>query len=161
MEKHFWKIENYQDEKLVGDVKKVEYLFWLGGLTFVLGAFLLCFGFAIKPAFTGGKQLPLVCWTPQGNPSPFYEILYAIHAYILWIAVVSVGGFDVYFTAINIGIVVQFKILRYELENLIQKGDRDAALKLRRCVQHHQFLLEYVAKLLIFELNYPFSCVYS
>lgn len=150
MSKRFWRIKNYQDRKLVEDVNRFESFFWVLGVYYIVGLFLLTSGFAIKPAFAIGKQLPFLCWMQEGNPSPLYEIIYAIQVYILWIITPAVGGFDVFYTAINTGIAVQFKILRHELEHLVEKDDKHTAVKVKKCIQHHQLLLEYVINVPIY-----------
>lgn len=145
MEMNFWNANNFGSEILKQmEIEKVTKLFWRFVLTYAIGGFFLIFGFAIKPIFNNGRVIPLICWTPEGNPTPFYQINYVAQAYILYGIFTNVVGFDGFYTFINIEISVQFKLLRYELENLMIGDRKTIELKLQKCIKHHQFLLEYV-----------------
>lgn len=131
MEVYFWETENADIQKTA---QFVFIYIWLGCF--------LCFGFAVKPFFNNGKQTPLMCWTPKENSSP-YEIICVIQVYILFSVVSGVVGFDLFYMYINFNICVQFKLLSYELNNLVQNSERETMFQLKKCSQHHQFLLEY------------------
>lgn len=144
METHFWQVKDYENEILKTEVKKIRHFFWLFGTTYIIGAALLSFGFFMKPLLNNEKQVPLICWLPDGNASPYYEIAYLAQFHILFSVVVIVGGFDIFYASINLGLCTQFKMLRYELEHLVGREHKETAINLKRCVEHHQFLLEYL-----------------
>lgn len=136
MESHFWEHKRPEIEKTT------KYLTRFTCAFLTLGT-LLVFGVGINPIFMEGRFVPLMCWTPEGNPSPFYEIIYGLQGYILFAIIGGVAGFDVLYMYINFSICVQFKLLRTELENFIGANERETVLKLKRCIEHHKFLLEY------------------
>lgn len=144
MDARFWKIENIEVGEMAQFLLRFVYIYTgLGGF--------LTFGFAIKPFFNTGRQMPLMCWTPDGNPTPYYQVVYAMQAYVLFSVVGGVVGFDLLYMYMNFIISVQFKLLRYELNHVVQESEKDTMLKLKKCCQHHQFLLEYFIQLLLFE----------
>lgn len=142
MEANFWNIENYEDCDLRGEVKKMIQLFWRLNRTYIIGSSFLVFGFIVKPVFSSGKQIPLTCWMPEGNPSPLYELTYLIQTYVLYSVIPVVVGFDIFFVSVNVRIVAQFKMLRYELKNLVAEDENETVMNLKRCTQHHKFLME-------------------
>lgn len=155
MDAKFWMVHNY---KTMG-IEKILKLCWWFNFIYVVGGFILIFDFAIKPLFSGGREVPFICWHPQENPTPFYEILYAVQVCILFNILVTVGGFDVFYNAINIGIYVQFKLLRDRLENMVSDDEKLIKFKLKECIEHHQFLLEYCTYSIdYFLLHFVFSC---
>lgn len=134
IDKRFWKND--------GDEDKVTRLAFWFNFSFMLGGSVLCFGFTIIPFMNSGRQLPIMCWTPDGNPSPYYEIIYAIQVYVFFAITGSVIGFDTLYSYINCSVYIQLKLLRIKLTNFIEEKERDTALKLKYYCQHHQFILE-------------------
>lgn len=150
MEERFWNSDAYQPQ--VHEEMEITQLTrscWWFCLYYAVGGSILSIALVIKPAlFNSGRQVPLMCWAPEGNPTPFYQTVYLIEAYILLNVVFIVGGFDIFYTSLNIRICVQFKLLRYELEHVIGKEEKKNEFRLKRCIKHHQLLLE-----LVFVLN--------
>lgn len=140
MDTNFWKTE----ANVAMEVKKLTTIFkwWL--LLFLALGGVGCALFALKPFFGSGRQVPLMCWVPGGNASPYYEIVFLIQLYGLYTATIVVGGFEFFYTSIILRYVVQFKLLRYELERLIENDGENVAVKFKKCVEHHEFLLAYV-----------------
>lgn len=143
MEVGFWNIEEYQNAGLRAEVAKLTHIFWTIAVVYVAGGTVLISGFAAKPLLDKGRQVPLLCWMPEGNPSPHYEIVYLMQLFVLFSVLVGVGGFDFFYIFINVVVSLQFKILKYELKHLVSNDDKETAFKLKKCVAHHQFLFEY------------------
>lgn len=143
MEEDFWKIENYQNDTLKNEVKKLTQMFYRIHIIYTIGVSVLGFGFIIRPFINGGRhQVPLTCWIPEGIPTSLFVFLYLMECYILYSTAAVVAGFDMLFVAINVRIIIQFKILRYELEHLVAKDENETLKNLNRCVEHHILLIE-------------------
>lgn len=144
MDANFWDVHDYKSEVLeTMEVNKIVNVCWWYLRTYCIGGVFLVSGFAMKPLiFNTGKQMPLICWTPDGDPVVYYAVIYAMQAYIFFIIYMSVGGFDLFYTSMILKLCVQFKLLRYELENLVGGDEETTALKLKKCIKHHRFLLE-------------------
>lgn len=143
MEDKFWDVADYEDEALKKEIGRLTAMLSYISIAFISGAALLCTSFFVCPFLVKEMVLPLTIWMPEGNPSPFFEIMYFFHGYMLYSAVVQVAAFDTFYVAIIVRIVVQFKLLRYELKHLADDGDVDLVRsRLKRCVQHHVLLIE-------------------
>lgn len=133
MDAKFWSVH------ATAKITKIVKTSWWFVLTYCFIGLFLAVGVAIKPAINTARKLPLMCWTTDDNPIVVYCVIYAMQLYVLLQIYVTAGGFNLLYTAINARLCVQFKLLRDELENL----DKTTS-KLKKCIEHHRFLLEWV-----------------
>lgn len=141
-QKNFWQIETHSDQKLTRELKQFSLIFKWCCLIFVfLGGF-GCFSFAVGPFLNNNdNQLPLICWIPNDNATPYYQIIYILQFYVLFMATTIVGGFDTYYVSITLRYIIQFKLLRYEMEKLGERDDKETEMQIKNCVNYHNFLL--------------------
>lgn len=142
MDENFWQTQTHRDARFAEEIKKLSQKFkWCCGAFIILSGF-CSFCFAIKPIFNSEQHLPLASWLPQDNTHPYYEIVYLVQIYVLFMATTAVGGFDMYYVAVILRYIVQFKLLRYELERLISNDDEETKRKIKTYVDYHNFLIK-------------------
>lgn len=142
MDEKFWPTETHRDQQFAQGVQKLSQMFkWCCWACLFVGGF-GCVCFAVKPLFkTGEKQLPFSSWFPENSTLPYYEILYLVHIYLLFMATTVAVGFDVYYVAVILRYTIQFMLLRYELECLVGDDDKETEGKIKIYVDYHNFLI--------------------
>lgn len=141
MDSTFWKSQTHRDENFEGGVRKLTSAFKLFSWFYLLSGSSTCISFVAKPIVNGEREVPLVCWVPKDDASPYYEVVYLIQSYLLFTATTIVGGFDLFYSSMSLRYIVQFKLLRYELERLTEDGSEETARKFNQCAAHHKLLL--------------------
>lgn len=145
----FWTVESIHAEEDVELQQKIRFLetwAWLGASAYRAGGFLLFASFVYKSLIN--KSLLLLCWLPDDDSLPYYEIMYVIEVYVVFMVIPLVGGCDSLFAAICMRVAIQFTLLCKALENSIPSDVADEEAEeafdqnMRKIVDHHQFLLK-------------------
>lgn len=106
--------------------------------TFVCIALLQIVGFVFVPILASGRNLPYAFWLPNDAASPYYEIVFILEVYALYILLSTVIGADSLFIAFCGSLAVQLKLLAHRLRNM--KGDDLVGFK--ECFIQHRYLLK-------------------
>lgn len=103
--------------------------------TFVCVSSLQIIGFVFIPILLPGRNLPYAFWLPGDSDTPYYEIVFALEVYTLYILFSTVIGADSLFIAFAGSLGVQFKLLAHKLRNM-KDGEG-----FKECILYHQYLL--------------------
>lgn len=91
--------------------------------------------FFITPILLPERQLPYLLWLPNGSPSPYYEIVFILEMYALFVLFSMVIGADSMFIAFCGSLGVQFKLLAHKFKNIeYDKGFKEL-------IAYHKYLL--------------------
>ncbi|XP_043512126.1 odorant receptor 13a-like [Frieseomelitta varia] len=160
-QKHFWHLDYNHNEKLLfAECRKICTM-WTIFLVFVTEAALSFY--AIVPICgnignnKSNRVLPVSMWInlPQ-NVSPYYEIMFTTQVLAVQHIGVSFVGPENVLCVLNLHVVYQFRMLQNTLLNLWSDIDKETDIVaysnkcyeiLKKCIQKHQSLIEYSAKL--------------
>lgn len=91
--------------------------------------------------------MPLMCWLPEDNSLPYFEAMYLMQVYILFLTIPFVAGFDALFFTICLRLAMQVKIFCKALKTCVPENvNRNRAEEvfnenMEKIISHHQFLL--------------------
>ncbi|XP_076221447.1 odorant receptor Or2-like isoform X2 [Nomia melanderi] len=164
--KHFWN-GNYdeREKQIMADTSKYSILF----VSFVIltaHGTMVCYVVAPLIENIGKNEtermLPFHFWIPYFQKSPIFEITFVLQVFNLYHTGVCYFCFDNFLCIMNMHAAGQFRILQYRLTKLSDTGKEtpnqpastnltDYAKKsyaqLKKCVQHHQALINYCNQL--------------
>lgn len=100
------------------------------------------------PLLQKNHTLPFASWIPDGYPY-LYESVYILQCILVVIDIHIVIGFDCIFATICIQVILQYRLLNITLRNMgLNSKEMSTTAKkkenikeMKRCIQHHVFLL--------------------
>ncbi|CAH1105164.1 unnamed protein product [Psylliodes chrysocephalus] len=148
--KQFWNVNELEDEK-----EKKQILKYLWYLKTILGYFLALaiptsLMIILRPLLQQGA-LPFKSYTPE-NKYYYYPIV-AAEQYTMVIIYCGCISFDTFFGSTIILTAIQFKMLNKEIQRVLastlvnEEDQRLVRIKLKKCIEHHNFLLNFVKKI--------------
>ncbi|KAG5885622.1 hypothetical protein JTB14_006168 [Gonioctena quinquepunctata] len=144
MKKEFWNIDDYQNKSTLSKVREVLKITKKTHDFIITLHVTNSLGFLIGPFLTREVILPFECFRPEWlgyYPLLFYENLTSA------VSILSpVLGMDVFFMSIIRLTQIQWVLLNREILTIFDMKEAKKEVietKIRRCVNHHNFLLEY------------------
>lgn len=134
----FWPIEKTTGDVFDGIVKQIR-----STSLFIRLFKRLCVVVIFLMALWGmySKKLFYLSYIPKSKAHWFY-VMYTAQLLLYVVAVLHVVGYTALFIGIMTNIIIQYKILNFQLQNNnAQKNDEHLVRKIRNCIHHHSFLL--------------------
>ncbi|XP_003249268.2 odorant receptor 13a [Apis mellifera] len=165
MQQNFWKVNyDYREKEILNDCRKTCIFFVSCLTTMVICAMIsyLIIPFIAKGNNESERMLPFNMWINLPlSKTPYYEIMFLIQAMCVYYIGVASFCFDNIFCIMAVHLAGQFRILQYRLTKLydvecIEMHKKDSILanrvpkfyeKFRKCVQHHQALIDFYQNL--------------
>lgn len=114
----------------------------ISNVTYKYITYILLVLFPLKPLIEDkSRKLPYVVWFPEGDTSPFYEIVYVLQILTVLSAILIVGGFDMLFCAIGAEVAVQFRKLNRKIALVKFSGGKNDVKKINKMILNHEVLL--------------------
>ncbi|XP_043793995.1 odorant receptor 13a-like [Apis laboriosa] len=163
MQQNFWNLNyDYREKKILDDCRKT-CTFFISSVTTMAICAMICY-LMIPFIVQNGKNesermLPFNMWINLPvSKTPYYEIIFLIQAMCVYYVGISTFCFDNIFCIMAIHLAGQFRILRYrftklcdiEYENsqsILSKQMHKFYEKFKKCVQHHQTLIDFYQNL--------------
>ncbi|PBC27162.1 Odorant receptor Or2 [Apis cerana cerana] len=163
MQQNFWNVNyDHREKKILDDCRKT-CIFFISCVTTMAICAMICYIMIPFIAQSGSNEsermLPFNMWINLPvSKTPYYEITFFIQATCVYYVGVSYFCFDNIFCIMAIHLAGQFRILRYrftklcdmEYENspaILSKQMHKFYEKFRKCVQHHQALINFYQNL--------------
>ncbi|XP_046143127.1 odorant receptor Or2-like [Osmia bicornis bicornis] len=160
-QRHFWHDNYNSEERLIFSIS-VKYC-----TRFVL------FAFAVQPVTLAGyvitplienlgrnksdRVLPFKMWVDWPlSETPYYELMFTFEVICVFLIGIAYVCPEVFLCVFNLHVMGQFRILQYRMLNFwnVEGKEMDAFIytdhcyaALKKCVQHHQLLIEFCVKL--------------
>ncbi|XP_023016125.2 odorant receptor 63a [Leptinotarsa decemlineata] len=147
---HFWNIEEVEFEEERNEISK--FLKYMKTILYYFMAFacMPTIFFCFRPFLLHERVLVFNSYIPEFVP---YFIMLLVEDYAFLIIYVACVSFDIFFATLVVLTKVQFQLLNQEIRRVVAiniEADEDANFvrnKLKKCVDHHNFLLEFVKKI--------------
>lgn len=137
--KSFWSVNTLEEESFRSFLSKRIRVVSTGLLLFNTGCVLAVFTWTTWTVFT--KTLLYICYVPN-NSSFWFYVIYISQVYLWLVALLTVLGYVYFFAAVVVNIIVQYRILQYELLHIkMDENEADVTNRLRCCIEHHAFLI--------------------
>lgn len=135
---NFWSLSLLaEDTQQTRDIQTRLKLYKMAMCTFVIVGVFQIFAFIGVPILTPGRNLPYAFWLPNDSATPYYQIVFLLEVYALYVLLSTVIGADSLFIAFCGSLAVQFKLLAHKFRNM-----RDGE-GFKECVEYHQYLLRW------------------
>lgn len=134
----FWNYRRFNKEtaqKIERFYKTIKYIQTIVLTVCVLGEY----AYILKPFLAANKGLILETLVPASYVLD--AVILAAQYYCFSIAMPIVIGYDFIYFAICIHVVLQLRLFKQKIKEILKTRDEDTKMKLNYCVQHHQFLL--------------------
>lgn len=112
----------------------------LGQITIVIVTLGICYMYFLKPFFNEENVLLLEAWV--FTDSLIVNVLVLASHYYFFIIVVPIAiGYDAFYFALCIDVMLQVQLLKIQLRALSFKDVTTSAKEIKLCIGHHQFLI--------------------
>ncbi|XP_031371291.1 LOW QUALITY PROTEIN: odorant receptor 13a-like [Apis dorsata] len=167
MQENFWNVNyDYHEKEILDDCKKI-CIFFISSVTTIAICAIISYLMTPFIAQSGSNEsermFPFNIWINLPlTRTPYYEIIFLIQAICLYYIGISSFCFDNIFCIMAVHLAGQFRILQYRLTKLcdteqkIREKDSQSTLtkqmhkfyeQFKKCVQHHQALINYYQNL--------------
>lgn len=87
------------------------------------------------------KKLMYISYVPK-NSSFWFYVIYSSQVFLDVVALATVLGYVCFFVSVVVNIILQYRILQYELSQIkMDQNEVHTLRKLKSCIKHHAFLL--------------------
>nr|CAH7750340.1 unnamed protein product [Callosobruchus chinensis] len=147
MHANFWTIDTIADSKIrkvyvrYHNILKYKCLFYISIYLSTVVSFF------VGPILSEGEVLSYECYRPAWIS--YYQLLCLVNISGMFSTLFTIIPVDMLFMSIITFTTVQFVLLNAELQKVIQDDieGKDVDKRLRRCIRHHCFLLNYMRQI--------------
>nr|CAI5862134.1 unnamed protein product [Callosobruchus analis] len=147
MRANFWTIDSVEDSSIKKEYARYHNVLKYKCLFYISIYLSTVISFFVGPILSEGEVLSYECYRPPWIS--YHQLLCLINICGTYSTLFTIIPVDMLFMSIITLTTVQFVLLNAELENVIQDEleGKDVGKRLRGCIEHHCFLLNYMRQI--------------
>lgn len=102
--------------------------------------FFIGYAYILVPIFVTKQIFPLETFAP--NSDAVAAVIWICHIQLLYVGGAIVVGYDVTFISLSVHIILQLKLFKEKIKDVLNNRRINITSELNNCIRHQQFLFE-------------------
>lgn len=126
-------------ERITTQTEKIYRIVRYTQFSMIFGCVIILNLYTLRSIIVSTSGMPLESYIPQSVVMD--AVLMSAHFYCLWLAIVTVIGYDFIYVSSCIYVILQLRLIKIKMQQTLNNFNETSTLVLHHCIKHHQFLL--------------------